>query len=142
MSSGPITVTEFRVRYAETDQMGVAHHAHYVIWCEQARTEYMQAQGVSYGDIERRGLLLPIVDVSVRYKAPARFEDLVRVRCWVRAASRRHVEFGYVVELAEHSRVLATATTTLMPVDTNRMRSVIPGHVLEKLIPVADPVRI
>ena len=141
-SLGPITTTEFRVRYAESDQMGVAHHSHYVVWCEQARTEYMRSRGISYREIERTGILLPVVAVSLRYKAPAAYEDLVRVRCWVRAASRRHVEFGYVVERADDSAVLATARTTLMPIDADRARSKIPDHVLEKLVPVADPVRL
>lgn len=141
-SPGPITSTEFRVRYAETDQMGVAHHAHYVVWCEQARTEYMRSRGISYREIERAGLLLPVVSVSLRYRAPASYEDLVRVRCWVRAASRRHVEFGYIVERADDSAVLATAKTTLMPIDASRARSRIPDHVLDKLVPVADPIRL
>jgi len=92
--------------------------------------------------MERSGLLLPIVDVSVRYKAPARYEDLIRVRCWVRAASRRHVEFGYAVERADDALLLATARTTLMPMDRKRVRSMIPAPVLEKLVPVADPVRL
>jgi acyl-CoA thioester hydrolase len=142
MNQNGVTATQFRVRYAETDQMGVAHHAHYVIWCEQARTEHMRAQGVSYGSVEKSGLLLPVVAVNVRYKAPARYEDLVRVRCWVREVSRRHVEFGYAVEQADDSCLLATARTTLMAVDTQRRRATIPDSIRAKLVPVEDPVRI
>jgi acyl-CoA thioester hydrolase len=133
---------EFRVRYAETDQMGVAHHAHYVIWCEHARTEYMRNRGVSYRSLEQGGLLLPVIAVKIRYRAPARYEDLIRVRCWVREASRRHVEFGYAVEHAQNSSLLATAATTLMAVDVQRTRAVIPDSIRDKLVPVEDPVHI
>lgn len=142
MSRAGATATELRVRYAETDQMGVAHHAHYVIWCEQARTEHMRKQGVSYRSLEEGGLLLPVVSVWVRYKAPARYEDLVRVWCWVRDASRRHVEFGYAVELAEDGSLLATARTTLMAVDARRRRATIPDAIRRKLVPIEDPVRL
>lgn len=137
-----MSCTEFRVRYAESDQMGVAHHSHYIVWCEQARTDHMRTLGASYAALEKGGLLLPVVDVQVRYKSPCRYEDLIRVRCWVREVSRRHVEFGYVIEMASDSRVCATARTTLMAVGRDRERASIPDSIREKLVPVEDPVRI
>ncbi len=142
MSVDRITSTEFRVRYAETDQMGVAHHSHYIIWCEQARTDHLRAMGASYRAIEESGLLMPVVDVGIRYRAPCRYEDLVRVRCWVREVSRRHVEFGYAVELAADHTLLATARTTLMVVDSQRRRATIPNSIRDRLVPIEDPVRI
>jgi acyl-CoA thioester hydrolase len=137
-----VTATEFRVRYAETDQMGVAHHANHLVWCEQARTDHMRGLGASYREIEGQGLMLPVIDARVRYRAPARYEDLIRVRCWVREITRRQVIFGYVVERADDSAVLATAQTALVAVDSNRRLATIPEHIRRKLVPVADPVRI
>ena len=64
-----------RVRYGETDQMGVAHHASYVIWLEEARIEWLRAQGHNYKDMEIAGLMLPVIDLQVRYRASARFDD-------------------------------------------------------------------
>lgn len=130
-----------RVRYAETDQMGVAHHANYLIWCEQARTDHMRALGVSYRKMEEQGLLLPVVDVRVRFRAAARFDDLLRVRCWVKDVASRRVVFGYVVERADDSLILATAETSLMALDSNYRRTTIPESVRQKMVPIADPVR-
>jgi acyl-CoA thioester hydrolase len=141
MSENGTTATEFRVRYAETDQMGVAHHSNYLIWCEQARTDHMRALGVSYRKLEEQGLLLPVVDAKVRFRAAARYDDVVRVRCWVRDVASRRVVFGYVVESADDSRTLATAETSLMAVDVNYRRTVIPESVRSKMVPVADPHR-
>ena len=90
--SGKATV---RVRYPEADQMGVAHHAYYLIWCELARTRHLAEQGVSYRDLEAEGLRLPVVDVSVRYRVPARFDDLLSVACWVRHVASRTPRFMF-----------------------------------------------
>lgn len=136
------TSVEVRVRYAETDQMGVAHHAHYLIWCELARTRHMAERGVNYRDLEADGLRLPVVDVHIRYRAPARYDDLVRVRCWVRNAASRMVEFGYVIERQEDNLLLATARTSLIAVDLNHAISTIPGDVRKLLAPVPDPIRL
>ena len=130
------------MRYAETDQMGVAHHSNYLIWCEQARTDHMRALGVSYRELEGQGLLLPVVDARVRFRAAARYDDVVRVRCWVKDVASRRVIFGYVVERADDLQVLATAETSLMPVDVNYRRTVIPEPVRDKMVPVADPLRL
>ncbi len=136
------TSVEVRVRYAETDQMGVAHHANYLIWCELARTRHMAEQGVNYRDLEADGLRLPVVDVHIRYRAPARYDDLVRVRCWVRKAASRLVEFGYAIERQEDNLLLATARTSLIAVDLNHAISTIPGDVRKPLAPVPDPIRL
>lgn len=136
------TSVEVRVRYAETDQMGVAHHANYLIWCELARTRHMAEQGVNYRDLEADGLRLPVVDVHIRYRAPARYDDLVRVRCWVRKAASRMVEFGYAIERQEDNLLLATARTSLIAVDFNHAITRIPGDVRRLLAPVPDPIRL
>jgi acyl-CoA thioester hydrolase len=144
MGSEPcgVTAVEFRVRYAETDQMGVAHHSNYLVWCEQARTDHMRALGVSYRDLEAGGIKLPVVEATVRYRQPARYDDPLRVRCWVRNVQSRRVEFGYAVEQSETGRLLATAQTALIAVDSRHVLTTIPPAVRGKLVPVADPVRL
>jgi acyl-CoA thioester hydrolase len=122
--------------------MGVAHHSNYLIWCEQARTDHMRARGVSYRELEESGLLLPVVDARVRFRSAARYEDPILVRCWVRDVSARRVIFGYAVELGDDGSLLATAETSLMAVNADYRRTTIPEPVRQKLIPVADPVRI
>jgi len=141
MSREEVSATEIRVRYAETDQMGIAHHSNYIIWCEQARTDYMRGRGVSYRALEEGGLLLPVVDVRLRYRAVARYDDLLRVSCWVREIATRRVIFGYAVERVADGRLLATAQTSLMALGSNHERTTIPESVREALVVVPDPVR-
>jgi len=142
MSREGVSATELRVRYAETDQMGIAHHANYIIWCEQARTDYMRDRGVSYRDLEEGGLLLSVVDVRIRYRAMARYDDLLRVSCWVREIATRRAIFGYAVERVADGRLLATAQTSLMALGSNHERTTIPEFVRAALVVVADPVRL
>ena len=76
---------EIRVRYGETDQMGVVYHAEYLVWCEIGRTEYIRAAGLAYAEMERRGTTLAVADASLRYHAPARYDDRVRVETSLRS---------------------------------------------------------
>ena len=142
MNNNGVSATELRVRYAETDQMGYAHHSNYLVWCEQARTDHMRALGVGYKELEDGGLLLPVVDAQLRYRAPAHYDDLLRIRCWVREVASRRVIFGYAVERVGDGRLLATAQTSLMALGPNHERTTIPEYVREKLVVVPDPVRI
>ncbi len=122
--------------------MGVAHHANYLIWCELARTEYMRSCGASYRQLEQDGVLLPVVEASLRYLAPARYEDPIRVRCWVREGGSRKVTFAYAVENMETDQLLATAQTALIAVDSNHVLTTIPVAVRNKLAVTPDPVRL
>src|SRR5512145_2706979 len=110
----PISETRVRVNYSETDQMGVVYHARYLVWLDIARTEHLRRSGMSYRDLEAEGLRLAVSDVSVRYRQPARYDDPIRIRCWVRDVASRRVEFGYAVEHAADGRLLATASTGLL----------------------------
>jgi acyl-CoA thioester hydrolase len=139
---GTITSSEFRVRYAESDQMGVVHHRHYLVWCEVARTDHMRRLGVSYRDMEASGLKLPVVEAHLRYRRPARYDDWIRVRCWVREVASRRVSFGYAVERRDDGALLATAQTTLIAVDSNHVLTSIPPDIRRKLVAVPDPVRL
>lgn len=122
--------------------MGIAYHANYLVWCDMARTEYLRARGVSYRDLEAGGLLLAVVEAQVRYRSPARFDDRLRMRCWVRDVSSRGVEFGYEITHADSCRAVATARTALITLDRTHAISRIPADVRALLAPVPDPVRL
>lgn len=142
VSTPAATSVEVRVRYAETDQMGVAHHANYLIWCELARTRYLADRGASYRELEEAGLRFPVIAVQVRYRAPARFDDLVRIQCWVREIASRRVEFGYAVDRPSDDRLLATARTSLIALDSHHALTTIPEPVRDLLVPIPDPIRL
>jgi acyl-CoA thioester hydrolase len=102
--------TRLRVRYAETDQMGVVYHSNYLIWMELGRTELCRALGIRYRDLEASGgVMLAVVDVHCRYLAPARYDDEVVVTTRIASANRRMVEFSY--EVCSEGRALATGET-------------------------------
>jgi acyl-CoA thioester hydrolase len=104
--------TRVRVRYAETDQMGVAYHANYLIWMEVGRVDWCQAAGFTYRDMEREdGIFLAVVEANCRYRHPARYDDEVIVKTWVEESSLRGVQFGYEMRRATDERLLATGFT-------------------------------
>ena len=138
----PISTVELLVRYAETDQMGVVYHANYLVWCDIARTEYLRERGRSYRVMEEGGLRLTVIEVGVRYRSAARFDDRLRIRCWVRGCATRRVEFGYAIENADTDRLVATARTALLALDSEHVRTTIPADVRADLVPIADPVRL
>ncbi len=100
---------DVEVRYAETDQMGVVHHANYIVWLELARTELCKASGYHYADIEKLGYLLIVTRVEIRYASPARYGDTVRIRCWLERLGSRGLRFAYEVKRDES--VLASGAT-------------------------------
>jgi acyl-CoA thioester hydrolase len=111
--------TRFRVRYAETDQMGVVYYANYMIWMELGRAEYCRAIGIRYRDMEvQDGILLAVVDAHCRYVRPARYDDEITVRTQIAHANRRMVEFAYEI-YNERNESLATGETKHMFLNTN-----------------------
>ena len=114
MTQPDVSEILLRVNYSEVDQMGVVYHARYIVWLDMARTEHLRARGASYRDVEARGFRLVVGELQVRYRRPARYDDPIRVRCWVRDLASRRVTFEYAVEHAEDARLLATATTDMM----------------------------
>jgi acyl-CoA thioester hydrolase len=104
--------TRLRVRYAETDQMGVVYYANYLVWMEVGRVELCKVCGFNYRDMESEdGILLAVAEANCRYAAPARFDDEVIVKTWIREAGTRMVTFAYEMRLAAGDRVLATGYT-------------------------------
>lgn len=138
----PISEIHHRVNYSETDQMGVAYHARYVVWLDMARTEHLRRTGTTYRDLEVSGLLLAVGEVRVRYRAPARYDDLVRIRCWVRDLASRRITFGYAIEREGTDELLATAETAMMALDREFRVTRVPAEVRELLAVCPDPVRL
>jgi acyl-CoA thioester hydrolase len=112
MLTGEITI---RVRYAETDRMGLLHHANYLVYFEQGRTELLRAQGIAYKDLEDQGYLLVLTRVAVRYRSPARYDDLLTLRTTVARTTLVKIEHRY--ELLRDGQIVAEAESTLGCVD-------------------------
>jgi acyl-CoA thioester hydrolase len=103
--------THIRVRYAETDQMGVVYYANYLVWMEVGRVEYCKARGFRYKDMELEdGVLLVVIEAQCRYLFPARFDEDVTIETRIAEANSRIVHFGYEMRLAD-GRKLATGST-------------------------------
>jgi len=108
----PFTESRLRVRYAETDQMGVVHHANHYVWMELARVDLCKSHGFNYRDMERQdGIFMAVVETACRYRAPAHFDDEIIVKTWIEAANPRTVTIHYEMRLADENRVLATGHT-------------------------------
>jgi len=107
--------TEIRVRYAETDRMGFLHHAQYFVYFEQGRTDLLRAQGMSYREIEDQGFFLVVVKLDCRYRSPARYDDLLRLRTTLTRTTTVRVEHRY--ELYRGDALLAEGNSTLACVD-------------------------
>jgi len=104
--------TRFRVRYAETDQMGVVYYANYLVWMELGRVEYCRAAGVRYKDMEQHdGILLAVVDAHCRYLLPARYDEEIVIRTSISRANRRIIEFRYEIQDAATEQRLAEGET-------------------------------
>lgn len=120
--------------------MGFVYHANYLVWLDMARTEHLRRTGVTYKAMEEEGVFLAVTEARIRYRQPARYDDLVRIRCWVRDLASRRAIFGYAVERAETDELLATAETALIALDRGHGLTRIPAHVMERLHATADPV--
>lgn len=142
MDPTAVSETLVRVNYSETDQMGVVYHARYIIWLDVARTEHLRQAGMSYRELESMGFRLVVGELSVRYRQPARYDDPIRIRCWVRDLASRRVTFGYAVERAESGLLLATATTAMMALNQQMVPTRLPARVNDLLTPSPDPVRL
>jgi acyl-CoA thioester hydrolase len=125
----PPTTIEFRVRYAETDQMGVVYHANYLVWCEMGRTDFIRRRGMSYADIERSGTLLAVSELSARFLGAARYEQLIRVETTMSSIQSRSIVFDYVIVNAETSAKLVTARTSLISVEASGRPKAMPADI-------------
>ena len=128
------TKTKIRVRYAETDQMGVVYHSNFFPYFESARTESIRELGFTYADMEKMGVIMPVVDVHCRYIRPARYDDLLTIRTTLKEMPLQHkIEFHHDV-YNENEEHLATAKITLYFVEAGTMKkTVMPKQLQEKL---------
>jgi acyl-CoA thioester hydrolase len=121
-----------RVRYKETDQMGIAHHANYIVWFEIGRTDLCRATGFPYTQIESRGLILVVVEVTCRYRIPYRYDDEVVIRTSLAEAASRRMKFAYELRDGSGENVHAEGTSSHVWVDVATRRPVTaPGDVME-----------
>jgi len=118
--------TELRVRYAETDRMGVVYYANYLIWCEVGRVELLRSLGRSYAALESEGIGLAVSEATVRYLSPARFDDRIRIETTLTGVRSRAVTFDYLIFNAETGARLATAHTALVSIDRDGRLTAIP----------------
>jgi acyl-CoA thioester hydrolase len=126
----------FRARYAETDAMGVVHHAAYLPWLEVGRVDLLRAAGVPYTSIEERGFLIVLSDIHVRYRSPARFDTLVTVETQLILLKTRHLSFGYRVVMESTGTLCVEARTDHIVVSRTSMRaSQLPSDLLAVLTP-------
>ena len=109
-------------RYAETDQMGIIHHSVYPVWFEVARTEFIKTSGITYTQLEKNGVMLPLSELTCKYIYPVHYEDNVTIRVNIEKLSFAKITFGYKVIL--DGRVMSQGTTTPGFVDSNTFRPV------------------
>lgn len=131
--------SELRVRYAETDQMGVVYHANYLVWCEIGRTDFIRALGESYASMEDAGVKLAVTDASMRCIGSARYDDRIAVFTSLLELKSRGLRFAYRIEHADTGRVLVTASTSLMALDDHGRPMRIPERVVAMLEPALMP---
>ena len=131
--SSSVSETRVKVRYAETDQMGVAYYANYLIWFEVGRNQFCNDRGFSYRDMEREtGLYLMVAEASCRYRTPARYEDELVVRTRIDEITRRTVVFGYEIARADGASV-AVGETTHVLINQQGRPSTFPAKYMEML---------
>jgi acyl-CoA thioester hydrolase len=127
-TSGNAYETRLRVRYAETDQMGVVYHANHFVWFEIGRVELLRQLGFSYRDMEQQdGCFIAVVDARCRYKAPVRYDDEVIVRTHLKNVRESVVHFGYELVRASDGAQLAEGETTHIVTDAEMKTTPLPG---------------
>ena len=127
------TLTKIRVRYGETDQMGVVYYGNYAQYLEQGRTEWLRELGFSYKWMEANDVQLPVVHFSIDYKLPARYDDLIIVKTSLKKLPSVKIEFYYEI-YNESKQLLATATTILVFINSKTKKLIkAPDYLIEKL---------
>ena len=125
-----IVDVDIRVRYAETDQMGVAYYANYLVWFEVGRSEFCRKRGFGYTDLEALGYKLVVSDVSCRYRNSARYDEVVIVRTWLKGVNKRMITFGYQILHKDQEEVIAEGETRHICVDSKGKTKSLPEKFL------------
>jgi len=128
---------QIRVRYAESDQMGVAYYSNYLVWFEISRVELMRELGIPYGEMEKSGLFLPVSESYCRYLAPCHFDDVLEIRCWASEIRTRAVRFEY--ELMRGKETVARGHTVHVCTDREARPVTFPDSVRDVLKKAIGP---
>jgi acyl-CoA thioester hydrolase len=127
------STSRLRVRYADTDKMGVAYYANYFIWFEVGRTDLLRTNGWSYREMESEGFSLPVIEAQCAYRAPARYDDEIEVRTSGALVSPVRLQFTYEIVRMEDRLTLATGTTVHAALNRNGRPARLPDRVREVL---------
>ncbi|GAA4774264.1 MULTISPECIES: acyl-CoA thioesterase [Flavobacterium] len=122
-----------RVRYAETDQMGVVYHGNYVQYFEMGRVEWLRNLGVTYKSMEENGVMLPVVSLTMNYKRPARYDDELTVRTIFKSQQSVKIEFDYEI-YNQSNELLTTGSSILVFVDVKTGRPILPPDYIKELL--------
>ena len=123
----------FRVRYAETDQMGIVYHGNYAQYLEMGRIEWLRRYGISYRQMEESGIILPVVSLCLNFKKSALYDDLITVETRLKKIPLVKIEFDYIIS-NEENEILAEANTVLAFMDKDKNRPMkCPEYILEKI---------
>jgi acyl-CoA thioester hydrolase len=125
---------DIRVRYAETDQMGVAYYANYLIWFEVGRSELCRERGFRYAELEALGYRLVVADVYCKYRNSARYDEVVIVRTWIKDINKRMVTFGYHILHKEKEGIIVEGETRHICTDLNGKTKSLPEKFLTCLM--------
>ncbi len=122
-----------RVRYRECDRMGVVYHAHYIDYFEAARTEALRDMGIIYKSLESSGIQMPTIDLAVKYKQPALYDDLLEVRVILKEKPKTRIRVDYEVRRVDEDTILTTGHVTLCFMDVNRKRPTLAPAVFSEM---------
>ena len=134
VSDGPVSrCTRVRVRYADTDSMGIAYHANYLVWFEVGRTEWLRESGWTYREMEKGGVSLPVIEAHCEYRQPARYDDEIEIHTTATVLSPVRIRFDYQARLTGSSTFAATGHTVHAALGADGRPRRLPARVLELL---------
>lgn len=134
-----VSETSFRIRYAETDAMGITHHSNYIVFFEEARSHYSRTVGADYAEFERSGYWLTVAEVHARYSVPTRYAQLVTARCWIEELRSRTITFGYEIVDATTGTVCVTGSSKHVCITHEGRVAVLPAAWRERMLHVPQP---
>jgi len=127
---------KFRVRYGETDQMGYVYYGNYAQFFEMGRIEWLRKLGITYKEMEQNNIMLPVMDLNIKYLKPAKYDDLLRLRTTLLKLPKLKIEFGYKL-FNEQNELLNTANTTLVFIDMIKNKPTLaPTYLMDKITPI------
>jgi len=127
---------KFRVRYGETDQMGYVYYGNYAQFFEMGRIEWLRKLGITYKEMEQNNIMLPVMDLNIKYLKPAKYDDLLRLKTTLLKLPKLKIEFGYEL-FNEQNELLNTANTTLVFIDMIKNKPTLaPTYLMDKIEPI------